>query len=64
MIKIDYQLLKETALATSGDMPIDPQILLQILCELQENLRIRDIMRDQLIEKTSKITKIQRILGK
>ncbi|MNC00081.1 hypothetical protein D3C75_474000 [compost metagenome] len=62
---VDYQYMRERALKAkeSGEMlTIDPDIMLAMVSHQFENMRIRDIQRDQLKEANRKLTRIKKAL--
>lgn len=65
ILHIDYQQLMVKALAAeeSGEMvQVDPKVLFHAVMDFRENLRIRDIMHDQLADANKKLNKIKRVL--
>lgn len=62
---VDYQYMQERALKAkeSGEMlTIDPDIMLSMVSLQFENMRIRDIQRDQLKEANRKLNRIKKVV--
>lgn len=63
---VDYHQIQCAALdakESKENVMIHPDIVLAMLEDLSENLRIRDIMREQLAEANRKVNKIKRIVN-
>lgn len=61
---IDYQFMQERALKAKESeemLTINPDIMLSMVSLHFENMRIRDIQRDQLKEANRKLNRIKRV---
>lgn len=62
---VDYHTIQCAALdakESKENVVIHPDVVLGMLEDLAENLRIRDIQRDQLKDANKKLNKIKRII--